>query len=83
MKEQIEKYQKVPVVEYANRVHRGPLVSVCVQTYNQVTFIRESLEGILMQKTNFSFEILLGEDDSNDGTREICMEYNVPQKLDR
>ena len=28
-----------------------------------------------MQKTNFNFEILLGEDDSSDSTREICIQY--------
>ena len=28
-----------------------------------------------MQKTNFPFEIILGEDESTDGTREICIEY--------
>lgn len=28
-----------------------------------------------MQKTDFPFEILLGEDASTDGTREICIEY--------
>ncbi|MEQ6122351.1 glycosyltransferase [Reichenbachiella sp. MALMAid0571] len=52
-----------------------PLVSVCVQTYQHVNYIRECLEGILMQKTSFQFEIVIGEDESNDGTREICVEY--------
>ncbi|MCF8387423.1 MAG: glycosyltransferase, partial [Bacteroidales bacterium] len=75
MKELIEKYQKVPVIEYKNKIKKGAVVSVCVQTYNHVNFIKENLEGILMQKTNFPIEILLGEDESNDGTREICMEY--------
>jgi len=28
-----------------------------------------------MQKTDFAFEIILGEDESTDGTREICIEY--------
>ncbi len=36
-----------------------------------------------MQKTNFQFEILLGEDASTDGTREICIEYakKYPNKI--
>ncbi len=68
-------YQKVPVVEHLNTVCKEPLVSVCVQTYQHVDFIRECLDGILMQKTDFPYEILLGEDASTDGTRGICVEY--------
>lgn len=59
------------------------LVSVCVQTYQHVSFIKECLDGILMQKTNFSFEVVVGEDESSDGTREICLEYanKYPDKI--
>lgn len=53
----------------------NPLVSVVVSTYNHHMYIAECLEGILMQQTTFPFEIILGEDESNDGTREICMTY--------
>ncbi|MDI1322296.1 MAG: glycosyltransferase family 2 protein [Algoriphagus sp.] len=52
-----------------------PMVSVCVQTYQHEAYIRECLDSILSQKTTFPFEIILGEDDSEDGTREICKEY--------
>jgi glycosyltransferase involved in cell wall biosynthesis len=68
-------YQKAAVIEYPNEKGDGPLVSVCVQTYQHAPYIRECLDGILMQKTDFPFEILLGEDASTDGTREICLEY--------
>jgi glycosyltransferase involved in cell wall biosynthesis len=72
----IDKYKKVPVEEFPNEVsNKEVLVSICVQTYQQVNFIRECLDSILMQQTNFAFEILLGEDNSTDGTREICIEY--------
>lgn len=53
----------------------GPLVSVCVQTYQHAAFIRQCLDSILMQKVEFKYEIILGEDESTDGTREICIEY--------
>lgn len=53
----------------------APVVSVCLLTYNHVAHIRECLDSILMQETNFPFEICIGEDDSTDGTREICAEY--------
>lgn len=52
-----------------------PIVSVCVQTYQHEAYIRECLDSLLNQKTSFHFEIILGEDDSEDGTREICQEY--------
>lgn len=51
------------------------LVSVCIQTFNQKNYIKQCLDGVLMQQTNFSIEIILGEDDSSDGTREICIDY--------
>jgi glycosyltransferase involved in cell wall biosynthesis len=52
-----------------------PLVSVCVQTFQHKDFIGKCLDSILRQKTDFPFEIIVGEDDSTDGTREICTEY--------
>lgn len=52
-----------------------PIVSVIVQTYQHAPFIRQCLDGILMQETDFPIELIVGEDESTDGTREICMEY--------
>lgn len=51
---------------------RQPLLSVVVLTYNQVDYISNCIESILAQKTNFNVEVLIGEDESNDGTREVC-----------
>lgn len=52
-----------------------PIVSVAVITYNQENFISQTIEGILMQKTTFPFEILISDDCSTDNTRNICLEY--------
>ncbi len=52
-----------------------PAVSVNIITYNHAPYIRGCLDGILMQQTCFPFEVVLGEDESTDGTRKICMEY--------
>jgi len=52
-----------------------PLVSVCVSTYQHEKYITQCLDNILMQKTNFAFEIIIGEDESDDNTREICKKY--------
>ncbi len=52
-----------------------PLVSISVATYQHVNYIKKCLDGILMQKTNFPFEVIVGEDESTDGTRDVCIEY--------
>lgn len=52
-----------------------PLVSVKMITYNHAPFIAQAIEGILQQMTNFAFELVIGEDCSTDGTREIVFEY--------
>jgi glycosyltransferase involved in cell wall biosynthesis len=60
-----------------------PLVSVCVVTFNHKNYIKKCLEGILMQQTTFPFELVLGEDESDDGTRNICIKYaeKYPDKI--
>ena len=52
-------------------------VSVVVCTYNQEDTIARTLESILSQKTQYTYEIILGEDCSTDGTRTICEQYAV------
>ena len=52
-----------------------PLVSICSITYNHAPYIRQCLEGFLMQKTNFAFEVIINDDYSTDGTTEILKEY--------
>ena len=49
-----------------------PLVSVCIQTYNNEDYIEQCLTSVLSQRVNFLFEIIVGEDDSTDRNREIC-----------
>lgn len=51
------------------------MVSICCITYNHEAYIAEALEGFLMQQTNFRYEILIGEDQSTDGTRAIINSY--------
>ena len=50
----------------------NPLVSVGIITYNHEKFIRQCLDGVIMQKTNFTFEVIVGEDCSTDGYKEHC-----------
>jgi glycosyltransferase involved in cell wall biosynthesis len=51
------------------------LVSVKMITYNHASYIAQAIEGVLGQKTNFPFELVIGEDCSTDGTRETVFEY--------
>lgn len=50
-------------------------VSVCCITYNQANYIEDTLRGILSQKTSFRTEILIHDDASTDGTKEILERY--------
>ncbi len=51
------------------------LVSIIAIAYNQEKYIRDCLDGFLMQKTNFKFEVLIHDDAATDGTTEIIREY--------
>lgn len=50
-------------------------VSICCVTYNHAQYIRQCLDGFLMQKTDFPIEILIHDDASTDGTQDIIREY--------
>lgn len=52
-----------------------PMLSIYVATYNHEKYIVKALESILMQKTKYSYEVLIGEDCSTDNTRAILKEY--------
>jgi len=61
----------------------NPLVSVILLTFDHQDFITKCLDSVLAQKTDFDFEILIGEDHSNDKTFEICQKYadKYPEKI--
>jgi glycosyltransferase involved in cell wall biosynthesis len=52
-----------------------PKVSVCMITYNHARFIAQALDSALAQRTTFPCEIVVGDDCSTDGTREIVVDY--------
>jgi len=68
------KYKKKEVEIYPNQVMNNPLISVCVQTYQHGDYIKMCLNSILMQKTNFTYEILIYDDASQDNTAAIIRE---------
>lgn len=51
------------------------LVSVCCTIYNHKPYVRQCLDGFVMQKTNFPIEILIHDDASTDGTQDVIREY--------
>lgn len=55
----------------------NPLVSICTLVYNQEKFLKQYLEGIFLQKINFSFEILIHDDASTDNSGNIIREYQA------
>ena len=52
-------------------------VSVVCNAYNHEKYIRSALEGFVMQKTSFPFEVLVHDDASTDHTAEIIREYEI------
>lgn len=52
-----------------------PLVSIFCLTYNHAPYIRQCLDGFLMQKATFTYEVIINDDASTDGTTEIIREY--------
>lgn len=75
----------VPCIETSDpeKLCRHPVVSVQMITFNHEPYIRQAIEGVMMQKTDFEFELIIGEDCSQDKTREICFEYQkkYPDKI--
>lgn len=59
-----------------NNTTNQPLLSVCMISYNHEKFIKQALDSILMQKVNFAYEIVVGEDCSTDNTKNLLLEYN-------
>ena len=46
-------------------------------TYNQERYIADAIQSVINQQTDFPFRLIIGEDSSTDGTREICLHYAI------
>ncbi len=59
------------------------LVTICTITYNQQEYIEDALKSILMQKTNFPFQVIISDDCSTDNTAQIIKKYEkmYPDKI--
>ncbi len=58
-------------------------LTIVTTTYNQEKYIGEALEGMLMQKTNFPYQIVISNDCSTDNTLEVLNSYKekYPEKI--
>ncbi|MFC0876129.1 glycosyltransferase family 2 protein [Saccharicrinis sp. FJH2] len=52
-----------------------PVLSIICLTYNHEKYVRDALDGFLMQQTSFPIEIIVHDDASTDKTQEIIKEY--------
>lgn len=70
-------------VSAPERLADAPVLSVMMITYNHESYLSQALDIILAQKTDFQFEVLIGEDCSSDNTRQVALEYQrrFPDKI--
>ena len=52
-----------------------PVISICIISYNQAAYIVQAIDSAINQKLNYSVEIIIADDYSTDGTRELIFEY--------
>lgn len=68
--------ERIPCNETSDseRLCRRPLVSVVMTAYNHEKYIEEAIEGVMRQRADFEYELLVCEDCSPDATRRICLD---------
>lgn len=60
-----------------------PILTICTPTYNQEKYIKQCLDSLVNQKTEYKYEILVSDDCSTDNTRNIVNDYKkkYPNKI--
>ncbi|WP_445381954.1 glycosyltransferase [Robiginitalea sp. IMCC43444] len=59
----------------ANNNCEAPDIAISVITYNHEKYIVDTIEGIIMQESKYSFKVFITDDNSTDNTAKICEEY--------
>jgi glycosyltransferase involved in cell wall biosynthesis len=57
------------------------MLSIRLMTYMHASFIKDAMDGIMMQKTDFNLEVVVGDDFSTDGTLDIIKTYSDTEKI--
>lgn len=80
---QLDANSETVAIRATDRFEPAPLVSVLMLTYNHEAYLGQALDSILAQRTNFSYEIVLGDDCSTDKTVTIAETFRArhPEKL--
>lgn len=71
----VNRAQEEIIKDWGNFDVNTPLLSIQCCTYNQEKYIAETLDGFLLQKTTFPFEVIVHDDASTDRTADIIREY--------
>lgn len=60
-----------------------PKVSVLMLAYNQERYVDEAIRSVMLQQTNFPFELIIGNDASTDATGAVCRAWQerYPQQI--
>lgn len=53
----------------------APLVSIVIPSYNRADVVGRTIDSVLQQQCNFDFDIIIGDDFSNDNVRDILLNY--------
>ena len=69
--------KRTPITEQSWPVGIRPLASVCCVTFNHEHYIRQAIDGFLMQETTFPVQIVVLDDASSDETSPIIREYEA------
>lgn len=67
--------EPIPITEHNWPEGTIPLVTTRTITYMHEKYIRDCIDGILMQKTTFPVQVLIHDDASTDATADIMREY--------
>ena len=64
-------------------MQNNPEISVVMLTYNHAPYLKEAIEGVLMQKTDFDFELIICNDNSPDNSDEVIKPFaeKFPEKI--
>lgn len=60
---------------WKNKYNEIPVVSIRCMVYNQVDYLEKTLDGFIMQITDFPFEVIIHDDASTDGSAELIRQY--------
>gem|GEM_PF-265522 len=80
---QVYNYSSCVQMDHIMIANSSIKISVPIFAYNHEKYIAKALDSVLMQRTNFDYEIVIGDDFSTDNTRNILIDYKsrYPEKI--